>query len=345
MESIKQDLFRLSKCIGVAGDESSASEAAKEMLSKYTSNIKTDNMGNIIAEIFPRREGKPYVLLDAHIDEIGMIVTFIDAKGFLHVSNCGGVDRRLLLAQRVIVHSKEKLFGVIASKPPHLESAEDAKKVPEVVDVLIDIGLSQDEAKQKVSLGDRVTIQSESHELLNNRVATKAIDDKAGIVSILKALEILSEKKPDCGLGVLFSVQEETGERGARVGGFTVDPDIAIAVDVSFAYTSDAVEHKCGKMGEGVMVGIAPTLTRQISKDFEQLAKQAGIKYQLEVMGGETSTNADALGVTKKGVKTGLLSIPLRYMHTPIEVVQMEDIENTAKLLAEFVLKAGEVHA
>ncbi len=338
MIDVTQTLLALSACTGVAGAEQPVAQLVSGMLAPCAQSVFIDPLGSVLATLCEPQSGYPTILLDAHMDEIGMIVTYIDDNGFLKVGSCGGVDRRLLLAQRVTVHGKEPVFGVVAAHSPHLSTGEERKKVPEMDDILIDIGCSRERAMELVRPGDRVTIE-------------------------------IKQAAPRCGVKVLLSVQEETGERGAKAAGFTADCDIALAVDVSFALTSDAPEHKCGKLGEGPMIGIAPTLTKSISDEFIRLAKELKIPYQIEVMAGETSTNADALGVAGKGAKTGLLSIPLRYMHTPVEVTQPQDIEqgkgaktgllsiplrymhtpvevtqpqdieHTARLLAEFVVR------
>lgn len=338
---IQETLMDLSRFHSVSGNEITFSSYLKTLLEPYSESVIIDNKYNVIAQISAPKEGKPTLLLDAHLDEIGMVVTYIDDEGFLHIGNCGGIDRRLLLAQEVIVHGEKPIIGIIATIPPHLQKDEDRKKTPEIDDILIDIGMNQKQAEQVVSLGSMVTIVSKSEMLLNDRIKARALDDRAGIVSILKALDYLKGQDLQCGLYVLFSVQEEVGERGAQTGGFSINPDIAIAVDVSFAHTSDAEEHKCGKMGEGVMIGIAPTLNKQISRKMIALAKKEEIPYQQEIMSGDTGTNADALGLTQNGVCTGLLSIPLRYMHTPVEEVQISDIDAVSRLLSVYI-KAGE---
>lgn len=337
-----KDMLRaLSQAVGVAGLEGGAADCAKHLLEPFARRITTDPLGSLIAEIRPPQEGRPHILFDAHIDEIGMIVTAVEEDGFLHVANCGGLDRKVLLAQEVTVHGREELCGVVASKPPHLASAEDAKKTPEMDDILIDTGLTGGRAQALISPGDRVTVRGEFCELLGGRVSGKALDDRAGVAAVIKAVELLSGENPGCGLTVLLSTQEETGTRGAATGGFAVQPDVCLSVDVSFGLTSDAPEHKCGKLGEGVMIGVSPTLTAGVTEELIELAQRSGIPHQLEVMGGETSTNADVIGLAGAGVKTGLCSIPLRYMHTPIEVVAVTDVDAVARLLAEYVRKAG----
>lgn len=337
--NVKEKLFKLSTAIGVAGDEFSASNIACEMLKKYAPDANVDHFGNVIGNIGEREEGKPHILLDAHIDEIGLIVTYITDEGFLKVANCGGVDRRVLLAQQVTIFGKEEIKGIITSTPPHLE--EDDKKVPKMEDVFVDIGMSKEQAESIISLGDRAVIDANACELLNGRVTSKAIDDRSGVVAILYALEKIKGKELPYSISVLFSAQEETGERGAKTAAFKINPDLAIAVDVSFALTSDDSEHKCGKMGKGVMIGVAPSLNKDLSNQLISIAKEKKVPYQIEVMDGTTGTNADVIGVTRGGVKTVTLSIPLKYMHTPVEVVEIKDIENTGKLIAKFLTNGG----
>lgn len=339
---IKGLLQKLSQAPGIAGEETAAVELVVQMLKEYTDSIRVNPLGSVIATIKEPDEGAPALLLDAHIDQIGLIVTHIEENGFLRVGNCGGIDRRLLLAQRVTVFGKRPFTGIIASKPPHLQSGEEAKKVPEMDEIFIDTGYSSKELESLVSLGDKVRVEGDFLELRNNRVAGPALDDRAGVASILLALEYLKKERYPSGLTVVFSTQEETGSAGAATSAYATAADMAVAVDVSFAYTSDAPEHKCGKMGGGVMIGMSPVLDRRLSNALIAAAKEKNISYQVEVMSGSTGTNADKIAVSRSGVRTGVLSIPQKYMHTPVEVVQAEDITSTAALLAEFVLRAGD---
>lgn len=335
-------LERLAQANGVAGLEGSAAEVACEALKNYTNDIQTDAMGSVTALI---KEGSPLVLLDAHLDEIGLAATYLGEGGFVKAAAVGGVDRRLLIAQEVVILAAEPVEGVIASKPPHLLSADESKKVPKVDDLWIDTGLSKQELEQKVALGDRIVLKAGFHHLLNGRVCSKALDDRAGVAAVLRALELLKDETLNCGLAVSLTCQEELGCLGAKTASYAIQPDLALTVDVSFAHTPDAPEHKCGKLGKGTMIGISPTLDKGLSDKLTALAKEKEIPYQLEVMGGLTSTNADSITVSRGGVKCGLLSIPLRYMHTPIETIAVEDVESTARLMAEFVKKAGGCHA
>lgn len=345
---VKDILYGLTNAYGVSGDENCASALAKKYLKQYTSNIEVDSFNNVIGYIGRHGEGKKTLLLDAHIDEIGMIVTYIDDEGFLKISNCGGVDRRILLASQVIVHSSitgERLVGVITSKPPHLKKGDEGKKPPEIDDISIDVGLSAERARELIALGDRVTIHSESRQLLNDRFCSKAMDDRSGVAAILWAIELLSREyggnlddvSLPFNLVVLFSSLEEVNTGGATIAAYKINADEALVVDVSFAHTFDAPEHKCGKMGDGAMIGIAPTLDRGLSERLIKLGKEKNIPYQIEVMAGKTSTNADAISISRDGTRACTISIPLRYMHTPIETLQISDIESVSTLIAEYI--------
>lgn len=333
---IKNILGQLVSAAGVSGAEGEAAQKVAELSSAYGEVTIDEGSHNVFVKRNGYDDSLPTVLLDAHIDEIGMIVTYITDDGFLKVSGCGGLDNRVLLAQQVTVCGKEKIQGFVTSTPPHLE--KDSSKVPDMGDVYIDIGFSsRDEAQQYVSLGDRVLIENELQELMNGRVTAKAIDDRAGCAVVLKVLELLGNEKLRCNVTAAFTSQEEVGERGAKTAAFDVEPDMAVEIDVSFAKTHSESEEDCGIMGRGPMIGIAPSLSRKMSDDLIETAKDKGIPYQIEVMNGRTGTNADAIGVTKGGVAAVTVSVPEKHMHTPVEIVDIADIENTAKLIAEYL--------
>lgn len=322
---------------GVSGGEFPASKCALQLLKNYTENAKIDDFGNVIGYL-GEDESKPLILLDAHIDQIGFTVTYICDDGFLKVGKCGGIDVRTLLAQTVTIHGKETLKGVISTLPPHVAKEKD--KAAKLEDIVIDTGLSGERAKELISQGDFVTVDGRFSVLAGNRVCSPATDDRAGVVSLLYALEILKEDKElPFRVAVQFAAQEEVGGRGARIAAFNIDPDYAIAVDVSFAQSKGVDPSKCGKLGKGPMIGIAASLDRKISAGLIETAKSAEIPYQTEVMGGDSGTDADDISVSRGGVRTGLVSVPQRYMHTPCEVLDIADIENTGRLIAEFIKK------
>lgn len=331
---LKETVFALSEAHGASGSETAAAVLALEMLRKFCSDAKIIN-GNVIGKFGTHRDGLPNLVLDAHIDQIGMIVTCITDDGFIKVGNLGGIDRRLLAAQQVVIHGKREITGVICSVPPHLSNGES--KVLSFEDIAIDTGASKSELEKYVSYGDTVTFDVKCRSLLGERVTGGALDDRSGVAAILYALELLKDRETAYNVTVIFSAQEELGERGAKIGAYSLAPDIAIAVDVSFAYAEGEDRKKCGLLGKGAMIGISPSLSREISDGLVRAAESAGLPYQIEVMNGLTSTNADQYSVSRCGAKACTLSIPLRNMHTPVEVIDLSDVRNTAEILAEFI--------
>ena len=334
-------LEKLCSAKGVSGAENEAAKIASDLLEKYMPS-KINTLGSVIGTT---GEGGTHILLDAHLDQIGLVVTAIDEDGFLKVTKCGGADIRVLAAAEVTVHGKKPLYGVITSTPPHLSKPEDADKAKGFDDIAVDIGMTADEAKKLVSLGDRITFNGKYTNLLGNRVSSPSIDDRAGIAAILRCLELLEGKNYGCKISVLFSVQEETGGSGAQTGAFSIEPDEAIAVDVSFATAPGISGEKYASLGGGTMIGYAPLLDYDMSRRLTEIAEKNGISNQTEVMGRNTGTNCDEIQVAGKGVKTALLSIPLRNMHTAVEVCDLEDIENTARLMADYIIERGEGNA
>lgn len=331
---IKNTVVMLSEAAGASGDEGAAAGLALNMLKKYCPDAEIKN-GNVIGKVGKFNESLPTLVLDAHIDQIGMIVTYITDEGFVKIGNLGGIDRRLLPAQQVVIHGKRDVKGVICSVPPHLSSGKN--EVISFSDAAVDTGMTKLELEEIVSYGDTITFDVKCRSLIGSRITGGALDDRCGVASILYALELLKDRKTAYNVTVIFSTQEELGERGAAIGAFEIDPDIAIAVDVSFAFAKGENEQKCGYLGKGPMIGISPSLSKEISHKLIDTAKNSGILYQIEVMNGLTSTNADRYSVNRGGAESCTVSIPLRNMHTPVEVIDISDVELTGKLLAEFI--------
>lgn len=334
---IKNTVVMLSEAAGASGDESMAAELALDMLKKYCPDAEIKN-GNVIGKFGEFNESLPSLVLDAHIDQIGMIVTYITDEGFVKIGNLGGIDRRLLPAQQVVIHGKRDIKGVICSVPPHLSSGKN--EVISFSDAAVDTGMTKSELEEIISYGDTITFDVKCRNLIGSRITGGALDDRCGVASILYALELLKDQKIAYNVTVIFSAQEELGERGAAIGAFEINPDIAIAVDVSFAFAKGENEQKCGYLGKGPMIGISPSLSKEISHKLIDTAKNSKIPYQLEVMNGLTSTNADRYSVNREGAESCTVSIPLRNMHTPVEVIDISDVEFTGKLLAEFIKEA-----
>lgn len=339
MDNTVELLKKLTSTVGVSGEEENIVTILKDILKKY-GNVSVDSMNNVYCTF-----GQGYhFLLDAHLDEIGMIVTDITDDGFIKVNRCGGIDRRMLLGYEVSVWGKEEVKGIISTLPPHLQNADDEKKVPEFKDISIDVGMSKEKIKKIVSLGDKVTFKRNFTPLLNSQLSASCLDDRAGIASILLCLDRL--KNLPCKVTVMFSSQEELGTRGAKIGAFSKGVDEFICVDVSFAYTPNCDKADCGEIGKGTMIGFSPILDKNISKKLVNIAKKNKIPYQCEIMSGSTGTNADVISLCESGIKGALISIPEKYMHQPCEVVDVNDIESVNNLIYAYISeKAGEPNA
>ncbi len=317
-----------------------AAQLLAEKLAAYVSVVHTDRLGSVWGVLSAACENAPTLLLEAHVDEIGFIVTDVTADGFLRVSSCGGIDERTLAATPVVVLCEPPISGVFCSTPPHLSGDSDVLLKTE--ERGIDVGLTAEEAKARIPVGTRVMFVPRFDRLLGDRVCSKALDDRAGCAAILRALELLQNKSLPWNVAVLFCTQEELGTRSAGTAAFGIQPEAAIVVDVSFAHTPDADRAECGMLGDGVMLGISPILDYGMTEQLRALAEERGIPFQYEVMGGTTGTDADKITVAREGIPSALLSIPLRYMHTPAEVASLKDIEAVAALIAAFA-EAGEV--
>lgn len=333
---LKELCFELSGVSGISGDEKSVASIVSEKLSEYMTT-KIDRLGNVIGTT---GNGKTHILIDAHLDQIGLIVRGIDEKGFLLIDRIGGVDLRVLTGAEVIVHGKKDLFGVMCSVPPHLAKDDEGKKL-DIKHMAVDIGFSKQEAENLVSVGDRISLRNNHSELLGGNVSSGAFDDRCSVAAIIYALELVKDKLSGLTLSVMFSSMEETGGSGAKTGAFSLMPDYSIVVDVGFGDDPYTDKKDTIYLGKGPSIGIAPILENSMVTELIEIAKENDIPYQHDVMGRTTGTNADAISITGAGVKTALLSIPLRYMHTANEIINLNDIEFTGKLIAAYLLKKG----
>lgn len=334
MEELGGLLFRLCSAPGAPGEERPAGRAAA---AEFPDSVKTasDRMGNWKAE-FGDPDANEHVLLDAHLDQIGMIVTGIDENGFLRVDRCGGTDARVLPGGAVTVYGKEAVCGVVCCTPPHLNDGGEDRVEP-VDRLAVDAGLSRKRAEELIRPGDRILFRTRPKRLLGGRFAAAGLDDRASVAALIRCAQLLSGETLRCRVTVLLSSREEVGGQGAMTGAFSVRPTQAIAVDVGFALQPGVPKEKCGTLGGGPMIGIAPILDRRITDRLIRTAEEKGMPWKRDVMGGSTGTNSDGIATAGAGVPTGLVSIPLRYMHTPAEVVDLRDIENTAQLLAAYL--------
>jgi putative aminopeptidase FrvX len=337
-------LKKLCEAHGVPGREEVVRELVMSELRGICDEIRTDALGNVIA--LKKGSGRgPKVMLAAHMDEIGFLVSHIDEKsGFLRIDPVGGFDPRVLMAQRVVVHTESgDLIGIIGSKPPHILTEEERKKPLELKDLFIDLGLPADEVKKRVSIGDFITLQQDFTEV-GNLVSCKALDDRVGVYVMIEAVK--KAKKHVCDIYAVATTQEEVGVRGARVSSFNIAPDVGVALDVTVASDVPGVgEHEhVTKLGAGVAIKIKDSLSisnPKLVRTMRQIAEQKKIKYQLEILprGG---TDAGAIQMTREGVAAITLSIPTRYLHSVVEAAHKDDIQAAIDLLAAFLEVAHE---
>ena len=329
------------------GAEFEAQAVVDKFVEPKVAAYRKDTMGNRFATVNP--EGDPNLLFAGHIDELGLIVSYIDDNGFLYFDTLGGHDTSMISGRRVAILTRSGVVkGVTGKRAIHLMSPEDRKKVPETHEIWIDIGVkSRDEAEKVVQIGD-VAVYDQSFERIRGSVGVaRAFDDKAGAYAVLEAVRRLAGGKLAARVTAAATTQEEIGTRGAMTAANSENPDFAIAVDVGHATDSpDCDPRKYGrfKQGGGPIVCRGPNINPIIFERIVKCAEKEKIPYQLEAEARPTGTDARAIQVARSGIATGLLSIPLRYMHTPSEMVDLEDIENTVKLLVSFAksLKQGE---
>lgn len=330
-ERIAAAARKLCEAPGPSGRECAAYAAAKELLSPM-GEVKRTPLGSLLCCVNEGKEGAPHLLLEAHLDQIGFIVTRVE-EGFLRFSKIGGIDARWLPATPVVIHAAGDYPGIITSVPPHL-AGDGSDHSIKIENLLIDTGFTAETAAKLFAPGDIVTFAAKPVELQNKRLAGPALDDRIGCAAVIAAAEEIAAEKPDCKVTVLLSSMEEVGGQGAGTGGFAVMPDYAIAVDVSFGDGFGCAPEKTSPLGGGTMLGYAPTLNRDFTLKLKKLAEENNIPLQHEPMGGRTGTDADELATAGRGIKMALLSIPLRSMHTVAETIDPEDAANTARLMA-----------
>ena len=315
------------------GSETQAAKLAEQMLAPFVDEIKTDISGSVFGYIYG--ENDENILLEAHIDEIGFCVTNVLEGGFLRLSSVGGIDVRTLPACSVVIHGKKDIKGVFTSTPPHL-AKEKQKEFSKLDEIVVDTGL--DNLEEIVQVGDFATFDVAPKDLQNGYFTAKSVDDRSGCVALIEVAKMIKQNgKPKNNIIIMLSSGEELGNRGAKIGAFGKNIHKAIAVDVSFGFSHGCKKEDCGECEKGAMIGISPILDKSMQKELVDVAEKNGILYQFEAMSGLTSTDADVINTTENGVKCALISIPIKYMHTPIETVYLDDIKAVADLIFEYV--------
>lgn len=327
---------------GVTGFEGNAAAVARELLAPYCDRTEIDRCGNVLGWKSCGKPDAKTVLLDAHLDQIGFMVTDVLEGGFLRFTQVGGIDPRMLLGAEVTILTETPRYGVIACMPPHLLKAGEENKAVPMHEMLIDTGLL--DAKAVIPIGTPVVFAQPPYALAQGQLTGKCLDDRAGFIAIVDAMRRLQDADLSVDIVVCGSVHEETDSLGALTASYRVRPDYGIAVDVSHAKTPDSGSDEAFEFGGGVLVGMGPNLHRGLTNALLRTARAEEIPHQIEVMEGNTGTNAWDMQVVRSGIAMGLLSIPLKYMHTPIETIQLSDVEAVSKLIAAFLREfTGEV--
>jgi putative aminopeptidase FrvX len=335
-------LKKLSEARGVSGYEAEVRQIVVEEFGRYADEVQTDKLGNVIA--LKRGEGdepRRRIMLAGHMDEIGLIVTKLEG-GFLHFTSVGGFDERTLLGQEVTVDGRKEMPGIIGSRPPHVLPSEEREKTIPMDKLFIDVGVGKEELERLVRVGDLVTLRREFTQLQGDLVTGKAFDDRAAVASILVCLEGLASIRHVWDVYAVATVQEEVGLRGAITSAYGLSPDAAIAIDATFGNQPGVSEAKTLKMGQGPAIGFGPNIHPRLHQTLVEVAKELEIPYQVEPVPGRSGTDAWAIQVTREGIPTALLSIPLRYMHTSVETLSLKDVERTGRLMAGFIGRLDE---
>lgn len=333
---VKKFLLEICEIDCVSGNEEKIADFLEEKLLKYSNNIVKTKNNSVICKINENKNSTKKIMLEAHIDCVGMIVKSITKEGFLEFVNCGAIDPKILVSKEVTVLSKTPLPGIIFKNPE--KKIKKGERL-EIKHLLIDLNLPIEEIRKKVQIGNNVVFKYNPIFLKNNRISVRFLDDKACVTAIFLVLEKLKKEKIDLEIVVLFSSQEETTQLGAKASTYLEKTSIAIGMDVSFAKTLDCnTAGSVGEMGKGPMIGISPILDRTLTKKLIETAKKKKIPYQLEIMNKETSTDADEIAFTKDGIRTIICSIPIKNMHTQVEIVDLKDIETTAELVYQYIL-------
>ena len=339
-------LKKLCETPGISGYEERIQKVIREELEKVTDEVKVDKLGNVIgikkAKKTSDKASPKKVMIAAHMDEIGFMVRFIDKEGFLRFVPVGGFDPKTLIAQRVVVHGRKDIGGVIGSKPIHILEEEERKKVPKIKDLFIDLGLKKDEVLEIVKPGDFVTLDRNFKELNDQIITAKALDDRAGVYVMIESLKRVKDWEID--IYAVATVQEEVGLRGATVSSFSVEPDAGIALDVTIASDLPGTkeEEMVTTLGGGTAISLMDSYTISNKKlvDFlRDIAEENKIKYQTDILLGG-GTDAGAIQRSKSGVPVCTVSIPTRYIHSVVEMCNKEDIENSIKLMINFLESA-----
>lgn len=333
------DLFSLVSSLtdgcSVSGFEHGQADAVESIAKAYFDDVYREPGGTYILTRKAKRAGAPRIMLDAHMDEVGMLVAEVLEGGFLRVTNVGGLDSRIMQATDVTIYGKETLYGVVVSTPPHLQTG-DRLVLPKINELLIDTGLDAEKAKELIPIGTPVGYRYKLTRLCNNRVCGKGFDDKICAVACIEAADILSETDFDAELTLILSTKEEVS-RAVVTAAYRVQPDYAVVLDVYCAWVPESESKKKTTVGDGPEISLSAITDVNFTKRLIKFARENSFKHTVDVEATSTGTNANDIPLVGLGIPTALVSIPLKNMHTYSEVVCLDDVEDTARLVAGFL--------
>ncbi len=338
MFDVKAHLKKLTETHAPSGYEGAIREVIRSEWTGLVDTMEMDKLGSLIGikkathPVDPPRR----IMLAAHMDEIGMMVSDV-VDGFIFVHRISGVDSRIMPSQPVIVHGRRDLPGLVASVPPHLLTADQRLKYPGFDELIIDVGLPAAEVAQTVRIGDLITPDAPMIDLNGSRVAGKAMDDRSCVAAVTVCLNELKSLQHSWDVYAVATVQEETGLYGATTAAYYVKPDIAIALDVTFAAQPGVDTDTAREMGGGPVISIGPNFHTRLVEQIKDTARKNELKFQEDTIPGASGTDAWSIQVAREGIPTALLGIAIRNMHSPVETLDLKDITRTGRLMAQFI--------
>ena len=337
---------KFSEAPGPSGYEHPTAAVIEEAWRPLVDELRIDRVGNLVAIKRGQGAAEPRrLLLAAHMDEIALMVKAIVShagNGFLRVTGVGGVDRRQVYGQLVAVHGTETLHGVVGGPPRHMLDPDRASKAYSYEDLVVDVGLPAERLRELVSVGDFVTFRQPVRELLNKRVAGKSFDNRASVAAVTVALDYLQSREHSWDVIAVATIQEEVGLKGARVTGFAETPDVAVAIDVTHGKGPGAKDSGTVDIGGGPTLDLGPNVHPGMYRALKEAADALEMKIQVGTHSRASGTDAYALQIARAGIPTGLVSLPLRYMHTMVETLALKDVKRTGRLLGEFAARLEE---
>lgn len=321
---------------GIAGREQRVGDMVSGRLTALGAAVSRDRLGNVTGLVRGSGEGRR-IMVAAHMDEIGLMITKVTKEGFLHFTTIGGVDHRLLPGQEVMVLGLGDQPGIIGSKPPHLIQPDERNKPLKLEDMFIDTGLGADEAARVAPPGTPVAFRVEPATMLNNTITASRLDNRVGVGVLVLVARHLSSLRHQADALLVATVQEEVGFRGATVASHSLEADVGLAVDVGFGDMPGVSERHTSKMGRGPALALGPNIHPVVHESLKRTAEAHGVAFQTEICPSSTGTDAVAMQITRAGMPTGVVSVPSRYMHSTVETVRWADIGAAARLIAHFI--------